>query len=638
MKPTLTSRPMPALVGATVDLNTTSRELTELLDEVDTLLTRLTDAESTWSRWLTGVAPEHRSSARNMLHYWAIRQSDLRDLQATLASHGLSSLGRSEPHVEATLLRVRSAICAMLGMACRQPTPGARTDQGPELLRQRTQELLGPEPVDRVTRIMVTLPSSAATDPTVVHELVERGMNIARINCAHDDAEAWRSMAEHVRHAAEATGRKCLVAMDLAGPKLRTGPLEPGPRTVKLRPTRNALGQVIAPAHAWLTAAEDPIAPPEVGMVSLPVSGQWLRRRHVGDALQLHDTRGSKRRLVLKAGSQTSSGTGGFVVSAGKTTYLATGTVLHVHGVKDSAHLGALPQTEQSLILHRGDILELTKDCSPAPLAAGSLPRIGCTLPEIFDHARLGEKVHLDDGRISGEIVSVNPTALGLRIDHAADTGSRLRAGKGVNVPETLLPICALTEKDIADLSTVVELADMVEMSFVRDPSDIEQLIDELSRLGDDSLGIVLKIETRQAFEHLPQLLLTVMRRPRVGVMIARGDLAVECGYERLAELQEEILWLCEAAHLPVIWATQVLEQLAKTGNPSRAEISDAAMSERAECVMLNKGPYINTTVTVLDNILRRMADHHYKKTALMPTLHSWHPDITTTQETGPRS
>src|SRR4029079_17141327 len=97
------------------------------------------DEECTWSRRLTGVAPEHRSSARNMVHYWAIRQCDLRDLQATLASHGLSSLGRSEPHVEATLLRVRSAICAMLGMACRPPlTPGARTDQGPELLRRRT--------------------------------------------------------------------------------------------------------------------------------------------------------------------------------------------------------------------------------------------------------------------------------------------------------------------------------------------------------------------------------------------------------------------------------------------------------------------------------------------------------------------
>ncbi|CAM5670691.1 Pyruvate kinase [Mycolicibacterium aubagnense] len=218
---------------------------------------------------------------------------------------------------------------------------------------------------------------------------------------------------------------------------------------------------------------------------------------------------------------------------------------------------------------------------------------------------------------------------LGVRIDHAADEGSRLRAGKGVDVPDARLPISALTEQDLSDLATVVELADLVEMSFVRCPSDVTQLLDELHRLGDDALGVVLKIETRQAFENLPQLLLTVMQRGHVGVMIARGDLAVECGYERLAELQEEILWLCEAAHLPVIWATQVLEQLAQTGNPARAEISDAAMSERAECVMLNKGPHINDAVVVLDSILRRMADHHYKKTALLPSLHSWRPDTT---------
>ena len=162
------------------------------------------------------------------------------------------------------------------------------------------RQLLGPEPVDRVTRIMVTLPSSAASDAALVRELVERGMNIARINCAHDDAEAWRSMAEHVRRAAESTGRSCLVAMDLAGPKLRTGPLEPGPRSVKLRPRKNGLGRVIAPARAWLTSAEHPIAPPEAGMMSLPVSGQWLSRRHDGDVLHLHDTRGSKRRLVVR--------------------------------------------------------------------------------------------------------------------------------------------------------------------------------------------------------------------------------------------------------------------------------------------------------------------------------------------------
>jgi pyruvate kinase len=221
----------------------------------------------------------------------------------------------------------------------------------------------------------------------------------------------------------------------------------------------------------------------------------------------------------------------------------------------------------------------------------------------------------------------VNPDAIAVRINRPALAESKLKAGKGINLPDTELPIPAIAEKDVADLASVVELADLVEMSFVRDPSDVEQLLGELDRLGDDRLGLVLKIETRQAFDHLPQLVLTAMKRRRIGVMIARGDLAVECGYERLAELQEEILWLCEAAHLPVIWATQVLEQLASSGLPSRAEISDAAMSERAECVMLNKGPYINDTVVAIDNILQRMARHHYKKNALLRNLHSWQPE-----------
>ncbi len=607
----------------------TSRLLWALRGDIDRLLASLRAAEQLWSPWCTAVAAEHRASARNLIHYWAMRQQDLRSLQARLAEFGLSSLGRSEAHVEATLSLVKAAIAAVLGGGWQPPPrPAVRIDEGNRLLERRAADLLGPAPMGRSTRIMVTLPSEAATDPALVLGLVERGMNLARINCAHDDAQAWRAMAAHVRRAAEQAGEPCLVAMDLAGPKLRTGPLQPGPRMVKLRPQKNALGQVTAPAQAWLTPVEEPSAPPRPGVRCIPVPRAWLDRRRVGEVLTLHDARGSKRHLVLRAAGENHETPGGFVVDAAKTTYLVTGTVLHLHGKDDPAEIDELPHTEQSLLLRRGDTVELTRDCSPAPVAPNGRQRIGCTLPEIFDHARAGEKILLDDGVIAGRIDSVSADRLVIRVEHAADGGSKLRAGKGVNVPDTRLPIAALSEADVADLATVVELADVVEMSFVRDPSDVVQLLDELDRLGAEKLGVILKIETRRAFEHLPQLLLTAMRRPRLGVMIARGDLAVECGYERLAELQEEILWLCEAAHLPVIWATQVLEQLAKTGNPTRAEISDAAMSERAECAMLNKGPYIDEALTALDSILRRMVQHHYKKNALLGSLRSWRPDV----------
>ena len=611
-------RHAPALMA-----DDTRAELLGLLDGIDGLLQRLEQAGETWSRWIDAVDADYRASARNLAHYWAIRGVDLRDLQQRLAAFGLSSLGRSEPHVEATLRLVRSAVAAMIEDSwCPPPPCAVGAEESRAVLDRRTVELLGPAPAGRSTRIMVTLPSEAADDPALVYRLVERGMNVARINCAHDDPEAWRAMAQHVRAAAEQTSRSCLIAMDLAGPKLRTGPIQPGPRVVKLRPHRDDLGHVVAPARAWLTSQSSPAPPPETGMVTLPVPAEWLARRTNTDVLAFYDTRGAKRTLLT---SQRE--VGGIVVNTDKTAYVASGTVLRVYGTDDPAEVGPLPQHEQSLVLRPGDTLRLTRDCSPVSPEPAGTPSIGCTLAAVFGHARVGEKVFFDDGRIGGDVVAVDPDAVEVRIGRAAPEGAKLRAAKGINLPDTALPVPALTDKDIDDLRTVAEIADVVQMSFVQHPSDVARLHDELGRLGGDGVGVVLKIETRRAFERLPQLLLTAMRRRGVGVMIARGDLAVEVGYQRLAEVQEETLWLCEAAHLPVIWATQVLEQMSKSGLPSRAEISDAAMGERAECVMLNKGPHIDDAVVVLDDILTRMADHHYKKTALLSQLHSWYRD-----------
>lgn len=622
----MSSRPEPDVLDK--DDSPADRELTRLLGMLDDLLDRLDAAEAPWQEWLAEVAADYRSSAANMVHYWAIRQCDLRDLQRRLAAFGLSSLGRSEPHVQATLRLVRCAALAMLKGSWAPPPPAVvQPEQSEHLLQRRAVELLGPAPAGHEARIMVTLPSAAATDPELVRRLIERGMGIARINCAHDDADAWRAMAHHVRHASRLTGHGCLVAMDLAGPKLRTGPIQPGPRCLKLRPSRDALGRVLDPARVWLTAAEHPAAAPQPDMPTLPVSGLWLARRRDGDVVRMRDVRGARRHLLL---SSEAGGSHGFVGMTDKTTYLVTGLILDVDHADDSTPVGALPDREQSLVLHRGDLLNVTQDCSPVSVDPDGPAQIGCTLPELFDNARVGESIYFDDGKIGGQIIEVHAGMVRVRITRADVGGTKLRAAKGINVPDTRLPVPALTDKDIADLATVVEIADLVELSFVQDPSDIVGLHEALTKLDGDKLGVVLKIETRRAFERLPQLLLTAMRRPRVGVMIARGDLAVEVGYERLAELQEEILWLCEAAHLPVIWATQVLEQLATSGLPSRAEISDAAMGERAECVMLNKGPHVEEAVRVLDDILRRMARHHYKKNALLRRLRSWHPETVT--------
>jgi len=580
------------------------------------------------------VHPDHRISATNLIHYLALRRHDIRQLQAQLAALGLSSLGRTESHVINAMDAVTKALNRLAGFNddCAGVPDGAPDiGQGAALLEKNTEELLGPTPEGRTVRIMVTMPPEAATDYDLVRDLVLRGMDCMRINCAHDGPEAWSGMIRNLRRAEKETGKPCKVAMDLAGPKLRTGPIEPGPAVLKYRPKRDDFGRVESPARIWLTPAAQPEHAPAKADACIPVPADWLARVKLGDPIFFTDARGASRSLRVSGLDGNSRW-----AESNRTAYIVPGLELElrprarksVPKALRLAHIGAIPPKEQSLRLAVGDTLILTRSLEPGRPAKYdkkkqliSPARIGVTLPEFFDCVRSGEPISFDDGKIGGIVREVAPEKVSVEITHARPTGEKLSAEKGINVPESTLCLSSLTKDDLEALNFVVKHADIVGYSFVRKEADVHELQARLTELGGENLGIILKIETREGFEQLPRLLLAAMRSRAVGAMIARGDLAIECGYQRLAEVQEEILWICEAAHMPVIWATQVLESLAKTGVPSRSEITDAAMGERAECVMLNKGPYIVTAVRILDDILRRMQSHQEKKRSMLRKL-----------------
>ncbi|KIZ41468.1 MULTISPECIES: pyruvate kinase [Rhodopseudomonas] len=252
---------------------------------------------------------------------------------------------------------------------------------------------------------------------------------------------------------------------------------------------------------------------------------------------------------------------------------------------------------------------------------------VECTLPEPLRLTPVGARVFVDDGKLCVRIEKTAPWGLLGRVTAAADKGVRLKREKGLNFPDTKLQIEALTAKDRRDLDFVAAHADGVEFSFVQSVADVEMLQDALAqRRPDDwrTLSLILKIETPTAVAHLPEIVVQAAGQQPTAIMIARGDLAVEIGFARLAEMQEEILWIGEAAHIPVIWATQVLETLVKKGTPSRGEMTDAAMAARAECVMLNKGPYLFKAITELDTLLQRMGANQHKKTPQLRRLMSW--------------
>ncbi len=449
-------------------------------------------------------------SAYNLAHYLALRQRDLRPLQRRLMALGLSSLGRVEGRVLASLDAVTVALAAIADVS---PPVGVAAPserqffRGEARLKANAEEIFGPQRHRRSGRILVTMAADAADDLAGTRRLADEGADAARINCAHDDAPCWRRMIANVRDASRHVGRRIPILMDIAGPKPRTA------------------------------AISTPAGRP---------------RLIVGDE------------LLLCRGARLCDGVASF--------------------------------------------------------------RTTCTLPGIVDQLKVGDAVALDDGKLLGRIAREEPGAFVVAIEAGRLKGVKLKPGRGLTFPNVDLKLDPLTDKDRQDLDFVLSKADMVGYCFVESAAHVEELQRELAARRHDwrKFPLVAKIETAQALRNLPEIVIAAAGRQPLAVMIARGDLAVGIGFERVAEMQEEMLWLCEAAHIPAIWATQVLEGLVATGVPSRGEMTDAAMAGRAEVVMLNKGPQLVAGVAALDRLLQRMGEHQVKKTPTLRALRTW--------------
>jgi pyruvate kinase len=272
-----------------------------------------------------------------------------------------------------------------------------------------------------------------------------------------------------------------------------------------------------------------------------------------------------------------------------------------------------------SVRLGAGDRFRLarTPGAKALPAQGDEPPLFTCTLPGALANVRVGESVFIDDGKFAAKVERETPEWIEAVVASPADRKRKVKPEKGLNFPETAIDLPALTAQDRAGLPAVAEIADIVGLSFVHQASDIAALRGALVELGHEDVGIVAKVETRAGARNLVSILAEGLKLPAFGVMIARGDLAIEVGFDELASYQENILCLCEAAHVPTIWATQVLETLARAGMPARAEITDAAEATRADCVMLNKGPHVVEAAAMLDRLLTSEHRHREKKREL---------------------
>ena len=437
-------------------------------------------------------ASEENSSLRNMHHYLNLRKYDFSQLQDDLTKAGLSSFGRSQAHMEASVNVALEILSLAIGKECVHHEGALSYDASHAIMEQNAKIFSSS---DDKTKIMITAPSAYKED--WFEKLAYEGVHLFRINTAHDDPEVWSDMAHHIDKISD---KEVKIYVDLAGPKIRT------------------------------------------------------------------DLKRNKIKVFC----------------------------------------------DDSVMIH-------TADFTPSKKVEKKYDAIvGCSLEHIGTLVSVGDPVFIDDGKIELEIVEIIDENIVCKVITHNEEGSKIKDEKGINFPKSDIAIHAICVHDKIALQHIVDYADIIGISFAQSAEDIADLINELEQLGKKGeIAIVAKIETQKGVKNLPSILKELIRYGKSGIMIARGDLAIETGFENLALMQEEILDLCTAAHMPVILATQILENKMKTNTPSRAEISDVAFAHKAECVMLNKGEYELETIKIIKTIFAQM-DLIWRKNKLL--------------------
>lgn len=208
----------------------------------------------------------------------------------------------------------------------------------------------------------------------------------------------------------------------------------------------------------------------------------------------------------------------------------------------------------------------------------GTIERVFLPHPEIFEAVKPGHRLLLDDGKIALEATAVSDGEIVTKVLH----GGKLSNRKGVSVPDSLLSVGAMTEKDHADLLRALELSiDWIALSFVQRPEDII----EVRKIVQGQAGVLAKIEKPQAVERLEEII-----KLCDAFMIARGDLGVEMPLEKLPGLQKRMIRTARKFGKPVVVATQMLESMISSPVPTRAEVSDVSIAvfEGADAIMLS--------------------------------------------------
>jgi pyruvate kinase len=566
-----------------------------------------------------------------------LRKKDRTQLQEKLFILSLSSLGRSYAHVAASIDTLYDQLSSSLGREQISKELMAEfhhlsIEDSIAIASNNSKALFGGKASSKLSRqstaVMVTLPSHAAqNDGLLIRELSNAGVNVFRINTAHDTIEMWKAMADIIAgiNAEREAAEKIKIFVDLAGPKIRTGAIQEVEIPIMIGSNKQEK-EVFILCDGSETCGEktDPFTLEKIS-AQMSVDKKFFKKITKSDSLKIVDV--NHKKAMIRIVEVTDTAVRGFI---NKKVFVSKKSKLKCR--ENESKLLNIQIQKDPIRLFVGDLLIITENEINGRSALVDeennvvLPAIiGCSVHGMIASLKEGEKVFIDDGKIGLVVLENNVDSITCKVVVSKAGGTLLKEEKGVNFPDTYIKIPALTSEDYTNALEVLNFADSLSLSFCQSADDVRDLQNLLLENKRGDIGIIAKIETQQAVANMPEILEQLLNSDKSGVMIARGDLAIEVGFENMAYIQEALLDICDAAHLPVIWATQVLESKMKNNLPSRAEVTDAAMSGRAECVMLNKGAFAIDTIDVLHRILDEMHSFSKKNRQLLKKETLWY-------------
>ena len=568
-------------------------------------------------RTMVEACKPHLHSCMNMQDFLSLKKFDLTMLQKALVDIGFSSLEWSHFYLIYTLEKQLEDLAHLLDYSPMEISQEPSPQEVYVSMQQRSRFLKSHESSEN--GVMITLPSEAAEDPAIIQGLAAQNIDIVRINTAHDSLPQWQKMAEIVKGINQRTRQNNPISIyvDLAGPKIRTGKIKLVTVPFKIRPDEHNM-------LLLTTKKLQNISLPNTTYGQCVVEEYWFNKRRKGEKILLTHPELKNRKLHIKKIDDK-----GLWLVFDKKLIIDEESRFEIQDKKkDQTSIQNLSQVEQEIRLFIGNYIWLRSDSS----VIGRLTEeetvakaeIACSNPDIFDFIEIETPLYIDDGKIGLRVTEKTDDGVLCRVEHAKPNGSVLRGEKGINFPEADLDIEALTPLDRQNLRAVIGFADIIGISFTQKASDVAEVKTILKENNKELTGLVAKIETKKGVQRLPFILMELFSWQNSGVMIARGDLAIEVGFENLPRIQEEILELCEAAHTPIIYATQIMENMMKKNLPSRAEVIDASMAQRADCIMLNKGLFAVETIDMLGKILNSVRPMFFKARHLLPVCEEW--------------